>query len=65
MIATPMASAAMSTVVSTTMLRKLRRRMLTRSASELAARTVVTILPRSLLIVLFAVLLRYSTFRHR
>jgi hypothetical protein len=38
----------MRTVVSTTTLRKLRSRTLTRSASELAARTVVTILPRSL-----------------
>ena len=41
----------MSTVVSTTTLRKLRTRIFTRSACELAARTVVTILPRSLLIV--------------
>jgi hypothetical protein len=39
----------MSTVVTTTTLRKFRKRTRSRSAAELAARTVVTILPRSAL----------------
>ena len=49
MTATPIASKDMSAVVTTTTLRKLRSRTRSRSAAELAARTVVTILPRSAL----------------
>ena len=46
-IATPTASTAMSTLVTTTMLRKLRRRTCSRNAAELAPRMIVTILRRS------------------
>ena len=45
--ANPIASRAMRKVVASTRLRKLRKRSCSRSAAELAARTAVTMVPRS------------------